>query len=378
MRIILAERGNPRCGYCRENPISQKMPLLELKDVSHAYGSHVVVDVLSFSVEQGSIACLLGPSGCGKTTVLRAIAGFERITAGTIRLNGFTVSSLAGHMPPEQRRIGMVFQDYALFPHLTVEGNIAFGLRELDDNARRAQVDELLTTVGLAGQGGRFPHELSGGQQQRVAIARALAPKPHLLMLDEPFSNLDVDLRERLSLEVRDIIKQAGITAILVTHDQHEAFAVADEIGIMHAGRIQQWDTPYNLYHRPANLFVADFVGKGVFLQGDVLNSHQVKIELGILSGTIPTDCGASCAACGKGCHVSVLLRPDDIVHDDASTMYAEVVSKAFRGAEFLYTLKLPSGAHVLSLVPSHHNHAIGEKIGIRLDVDHVVIYRNQ
>lgn len=229
----------------------------------------------------------------------------------------------------------------------------------------------------LAGQGGKFPHELSGGQQQRVALARALAPKPHLLLLDEPFSNLDVDLRERLSLEVRDIIKQAGITAILVTHDQHEAFAVADEIGIMHQGRIQQWDTPYNLYHRPANRFVADFVGQGVFMQGDVLNPRQVKIELGTLSGSIPTDCGMGCAACGKGCHVSVLLRPDDIVHDDASPTQAEVVSKAFRGAEFLYTLRLPSGVRVLSLVPSHHNHAIGEKIGIRLDVDHVVVFRN-
>ncbi|MBA3902858.1 MAG: ABC transporter ATP-binding protein [Rhodocyclaceae bacterium] len=353
------------------------MPLLELKDVSHAYGSHVVVDAFSFSLEQGTIACLLGPSGCGKTTVLRAIAGFEQVTAGEIRLNGVAVSSPAGHVPPEQRRIGMVFQDYALFPHLTVEDNIAFGLRGIQDAARRSRVDELLATVGLAGQGGKFPHELSGGQQQRVALARALAPKPHLLLLDEPFSNLDVDLRERLSLEVRDIIKQAGITAILVTHDQHEAFAVADEIGIMHQGRIQQWDTPYNLYHRPANRFVADFVGQGVFMQGDVLNPRQVKIELGTLSGSIPTDCGMGCAACGKGCHVSVLLRPDDIVHDDASPTQAEVVSKAFRGAEFLYTLRLPSGVRVLSLVPSHHNHAIGEKIGIRLDVDHVVVFRN-
>ena len=352
------------------------MSLLELKNISHAYGDHAVVSDLSCALEQGAIGCLLGPSGCGKTTVLRAIAGFERISRGEIHLNGRVVSSSALHLPPEQRRIGMVFQDYALFPHLSVADNIAFGLRDTGEAERRARVGELLVTVGLSGAGSKYPHELSGGQQQRVALARALAPKPHLLLLDEPFSNLDVDLRERLSLDVRDILKQSGITASLVTHDQHEAFAVADEIGIMHEGRIQQWDTPYNLYHRPVNRFVADFVGQGVFLQGDVLNAHEVRIELGTLAGSIPTDCSVGCAACGKDCRVSVLLRPDDVVHDDAAATQAEVVAKAFRGAEFLYTLKLPSGVRVLSLVPSHHNHAIGEKIGIRLDVDHVVTFQ--
>ena len=353
------------------------MPLLELRNIFHAYGSDAVVSDLSCVLEPGVIGCLLGPSGCGKTTVLRAIAGFEPIYSGEIHLNGVVVSSPGRNLAPEQRRIGMVFQDYALFPHLSVAGNIAFGLRDASEAERRARVEELLVTVGLCGAGGKYPHELSGGQQQRVALARALAPKPHLLLLDEPFSNLDVNLRERLSLEVRDIIKQSGITAILVTHDQHEAFAVADEIGIMHEGRIQQWDTPYNLYHRPANRFVADFVGQGVFVQGDVLNRHEVKIELGRLAGNIPVDCGLGCAACGKDCRVSVLLRPDDVVHDDAFGTQAEVVAKAFRGAEFLYTLKLSSGVRVLSLVPSHHNHAIGEKIGIRLDVDHVVVFRN-
>ncbi len=354
------------------------MALLELKDVSHAYGSHLVVDALSFSLEQGCIGCLLGPSGCGKTTVLRAIAGFEHVSRGEIRLNGTVVSSPARHVPAERRRIGMVFQDYALFPHLSVADNIAFGLREMPETGRRTRVAELLATVGLASQGSKFPHELSGGQQQRVALARALAPRPNLLLLDEPFSNLDVDLRERLSLEVRDILKASGITAILVTHDQHEAFAVADEIGIMHEGRIQQWDSPYNLYHRPANRFVADFVGQGVFLPGSVRNAHEVQMELGTLKGNIPPECTMGCDACGQGCQVAVLLRPDDIVHDDAATTQAEVVAKAFRGAEFLYTLKLPSGVRVLSLVPSHHNHAIGEKIGIRLDVDHVVVFRTQ
>ncbi|MBV6474849.1 MAG: Spermidine/putrescine import ATP-binding protein PotA [Rhodocyclaceae bacterium] len=353
------------------------MPLLEIKHISHSYGRQAVVRDLSCALDQGAIGCLLGPSGCGKTTVLRAIAGFEPVQSGEIRIGGATVSSPSAHVPPEQRRIGMVFQDYALFPHLSVADNVAFGLQKSVAAARRARVDELLATVGLAGAAAKYPHELSGGQQQRVALARALAPKPDLLLLDEPFSNLDVDLRERLSLEVRDILKQSGITAILVTHDQHEAFAVADEIGIMHEGCIQQWDTPYNLYHRPANRFVADFVGQGVFMRGEVLNAREVEIELGRLAGRIPTDCSAGCQACGKNCRVDVLLRPDDIVHDDAAATQAEVVAKAFRGAEFLYTLQLPSGQRVLSLVPSHHNHAIGEKIGIRLDVDHVVVFRN-
>jgi len=223
---------------------------------------------------------------------------------------------------------------------------------------------------------GQYPHELSGGQQQRVALARALAPRPELLLLDEPFSNLDVELRERLSLEVREIIKASGATAVLVTHDQHEAFAMADEIGVMHEGRIQQWDSAYNLYHRPANRFVADFVGEGVFLPAKVLGSRRVEFELGVLEGDVPNACQIGCDACGKGCLTDILLRPDDVMHDDNAPTQAEVVHKAFRGAEILYTLRLASGRKVLALVPSHHNHALGERIGIRLDVDHVVAFQ--
>ena len=351
------------------------MSHLNLDRIDLAFGKHLVVRQLSLSLEKGRIGCLLGPSGCGKTTVLRCIAGFERVAAGSIRLDGALVSTPTHMLPPERRRIGMVFQDYALFPHLSVADNIAFGLRGEDAASRRQRVDALLALVGLSGQGGKFPHEMSGGQQQRVALARALAPRPSLLLLDEPFSNLDVELRERLSYEVRDIIKATDTTAILVTHDQHEAFAVADEIGIMHEGRIQQWDTPYNLYHRPANRFVADFIGQGAFLRGRVLDDKRVQVELGVLNSSTPLVCGENCAACAHGSEVDVLLRPDDIVHDDASPLVAEVAHKAFRGADILYTLRLGSGARVLSLVPSHHNHAIGEHIGIRLDVDHVVTF---
>jgi iron(III) transport system ATP-binding protein len=328
-----------------------------------------VVRELSLRLDAGHIGCLLGPSGCGKTTVLRLIAGFETVDAGEIRLDGVAVSWPGGQVPPERRRVGMVFQDYALFPHLTVEANIAFGLHRWPKAQQAARVGELIALVGLDAHAKAHPHELSGGQQQRVALARALAPKPALLLLDEPFSNLDVDLRERLGLELRQILKREHTTAILVTHDQQEAFAIADEIGVMHEGRIQQWGDAWRLYHQPANRFVADFIGQGVFLPGTVLNSHQIEIELGILDGVVPGDCP-------RGCPVDVLLRPDDIVHDDASPLRAEVVHKAFRGASILYTLRLPSGGTALALVPSHHDHAVGERIGIRLDVDQVVAFR--
>jgi iron(III) transport system ATP-binding protein len=352
------------------------MAQLELNGVVQRYGAHTVVDGVDFRLEAGSIACLLGPSGCGKTTLLRCIAGFEDIAGGEIRLHGQVVSRPGQRVSPEKRRIGMVFQDYALFPHLTIEQNVAFGLGRNPTEDAQQRVRQLLATVGLHGQDSKYPHELSGGQQQRVALARALAPRPELILLDEPFSNLDVGLRERLSVEVREILKREGSTAIMVTHDQHEAFAMADEIGIMYEGRIQQWDVPYNLYHRPANRFVADFIGQGVLVVGTVGDHNSVRMELGTLISDTPVECNETCSACDNGCQVDVLLRPDDIVHDDNSPVQAEVLHKAFRGADILYTLRLDSGSEVLSLVPSHHNHALGEKIGIRLDADHVIAFK--
>ena len=339
-----------------------------VRSLEHAYGANRVVRGLDFTLAAGRIGCLLGPSGCGKTTVLRCLAGFEPLIGGSIALSGRTVSEPGRLVPPEARRIGMVFQDYALFPHLTVAGNVGFAFGRRPGAQERARIVDLLALIGLAAAANAYPHELSGGQQQRVALARALAPEPDLLLLDEPFSNLDIDLRERLSLEVRAIIKESGTTAILVTHDQHEAFALADEIGIMHDGRIEQWDTAYNLYHRPATRFVADFVGQGVFLRGVLAGEHTLVTELGELDTTLP-------APVVEGGAVDLLLRPDDILHDDASPWHAEVAAKAFRGADFLYTLTLASGTRVLSLVPSHHDHAIGEKIGIRLAIDHVVAF---
>jgi iron(III) transport system ATP-binding protein len=274
----------------------------------------------------------------------------------------------------------MVFQDYALFPHMDVSKNIGFGIHKLPAHERRTRVREVLQLVDLEKHAHSFPHELSGGQQQRVALARALAPKPKLLLLDEPFSNLDVDLRERLALELRNILKAAGATALFVTHDQLEAFAIGDRIGVVHAGHLHQWADAYTLYHRPATRFVADFIGHGVFMHA-LVELHQ---ENGSTHKHVVTPLGEL-----HGIHqqeqdrltlgpCDILLRADDIVHDDASEVQARILNKAFRGNEFLYTLELRSGDTVMAHVPSHHDHSIGEWIGIRPEVDHVVTFASQ
>jgi iron(III) transport system ATP-binding protein len=332
------------------------------------------VDGVSLGLRAGDIGVLIGPSGCGKTTLLRAVAGLERASSGSITLQGETVSDGLHHMPAEERRIGMVFQDYALFPHLDVGRNVAFGIHRLPRAERDHRVAEVLKLVGLDGMQSRFPHELSGGQQQRVALARALAPNPRLLLLDEPFSNLDVDLRERLAHEVRAILKAAGATALFVTHDQLEAFAIGDVIGVMHEGHLHQWDDAYALYHRPATRFVAEFIGHGVFAPAQIRlvgNEVSVQTPLGALKDV--DECPLPSAYEAGLC--DVLLRADDIVHDDHAPVKAQIIRKAFRGSEFLYTLRLTSGETLMTHVPSHHNHAVGEWIGIRAEVDHVVTF---
>ena len=225
--------------------------LLDVRSLSCGYQNQVIVSSLDFSVGEGEIACLLGPSGCGKTTVLRAVAGFSPVFGGEISLEGKTISSAEFTLVPEKRGMGMVFQDYALFPHLTVGENIRFGLGKTAGRNQKQRIVEMLDLVRLPDLSKRYPHELSGGQQQRVALARALAPQPKLLLMDEPFSNLDTDLRQQLSIEVKDILKQQGIAAIVVTHDQQEAFAIGDKVGILADGELQQWGSPQELYHHP-------------------------------------------------------------------------------------------------------------------------------
>ena len=338
---------------------------------------HDAVQGVSLALAKGQIGVLIGPSGCGKTSLLRAVAGLERLAGGRLTMDGRLLAGGATHVPAEARRIGMVFQDYALFPHLNVRDNVAFGVRDLPRAAREQRVGQVLELVGLAHAARRAPHQLSGGQQQRVALARALAPQPQLLLLDEPFSNLDVDLRERLAHDIRAILQQAGTTALFVTHDQIEAFAIGDVIGVMHQGRLEQWDDAYTLYHRPATRFVADFIGHGVFTPARIIataDGPRVQTPLGALADA--AECPLPSAYPDGEC--DVLLRADDIVHDDAAPVKARIERKAFRGSEFLYTLRLASGERVLAHVPSHHDHLVGEWIGIRAVVDHVVTFARE
>ncbi len=355
---------------------------IEHASIRYPGAAEPAVRDVSLALGRGEIGVLIGPSGCGKTSLLRAMAGLERLAAGRITIDGEVLTDAAAgvHVAPEARRIGMVFQDYALFPHLSVEANVDFGIRHLGPAQRRARVAEVLALVGLADAAKRSPHQLSGGQQQRVALARALAPNPRLLLLDEPFSSLDVDLRERLAQELRAILKQAGTTALFVTHDQMEAFAVGELIGAMHDGRLDQWGDAATLYRYPATRFVADFIGQGVFAPATIVLEKQASD--GGAARVVRTPIGdlrdvAGCPAPDtypEG-RCDVLLRATDVVHDADAPLQARLEDKAFRGAEFLYSLRLASGEAVLARVPARHDHRVGEWIGIRPEVDHLVTF---
>ena len=258
-------------------------PLLKLNNISSSYDFQPILKQLSLSIEPGEIAALLGPSGCGKTTVLRAIAGFVDLDSGDVSLNGEHLASAQHSMPPEHRGIGIVFQDYALFPHLSVFENLAFGLDALDTKRRKERVSDMLDLVGLTDKQDLYPHQLSGGQQQRVALARALAPRPSLLLLDEPFSNLDTELRQQLASEVRSILKRARISALIVTHDQREAFTVADKMGVLMGGEIQQWGTPSELFYQPSSLAVAKFVSPGTEVNVRLHDHRTIDTPFGLI-----------------------------------------------------------------------------------------------
>lgn len=344
------------------------MSNLQINQLYACHDATQVLNGLNLELSEGEIGCLLGPSGCGKTTLLKTIAGLHSITDGAIELGNQIVSDSQIHIPTEKRHVGMVFQDYALFPHMTVFDNIAFGLTNLNRTAQKQRIQSLLQLVGLEHTAKRYPHELSGGQQQRIALARALAPKPKLLLMDEPFSGLDIELRETLAREVRSILKAEGITALMVTHNQNEAFAIADSIGVLKDGKLLQWDTPYNLYHQPSHPFIADFIGQGSLISGTVCDCRQVHTELGQLKAHLPFG-----VVTGEA--VRVLVRPDDILHDDESDWKLEVVNRAFRGSHFLFTLKLPNNEKVLCMSQSHHDHAIGSRIGIKLEMDHAIVF---
>ena len=345
--------------------------ILSISELCLSYDNERVLNDIDIDVNPGELICILGPSGSGKTTLLRAIAGFLPVTKGSIDIKGQRVSEVNNIIPPNERSVGVVFQDYALFPHLTVQENIEFGLSKLpkaEKHDRALQYMQIMDIVMLAN---KYPADLSGGQQQRVAIARAVAPQPDLLLMDEAFSSLDPTLREQVARDVRQIIKKLGLTAILVTHDQQEAFAFADKIVVVANYCVQQFSSAYDLYHKPNTFFVAKFIGEGAFIEGTVFEKEQAwyaKTALGILplpGNTYMPDVP-----------VKLLLRPDDVLHDYASVTKAVIEEKHFRGAFIRYQLRLPaSNETVLCFAPSHHNHGVGETFGIRAEVEHVICF---
>jgi iron(III) transport system ATP-binding protein len=339
---------------------------LEISDICLSYSEKTVIQNLSLQLKRGQIGCLLGSSGCGKTTLLRSISGFEKVSSGEIKLADKSVSSNKFHTSPEKRQVGMVFQDFALFPHLSIRDNICFGLHQLHKQDQQSRVDEMLTMINLNQYAERFPHELSGGQQQRVALARAIAPQPDILLMDEPFSSLDSELREQIASDVRQLLKQNNITALLVTHDQNEAFAMADRVGVMHQGKLLQWDTPYDLYHQPKTPYVANFIGEGSIISLKTNSQNQLVTELGNIQ---------SAKNLKPETRYDILIRPDDILYSADSHNKLEIIDKRFRGSDYFYQLKLSDGQKILCVTPSHIDFDIGEYLPVIQDLEHLVIF---
>ena len=343
------------------------MSLLELVAVTRRYrrGQPPAIDAVTLGVSRGEILALLGPSGSGKTTLLRLIAGFEHPDSGTVAIADRLVASATVAVPPEERGVGIVFQGYALFPHLTAEGNVGFGLHTLDTRRREARVSELLELVGLPAFARRYPHELSGGQQQLVALARALAPSPAVLLLDEPFSNLDADLRGEMRRDVENILRTTGTTVVFVTHAQDEAFAIADRVGVLNHGRLEQLGTPEDVYHRPATPFVAEFVGSAIFVPG-VVDAGGLVTPV----GTFP-----AVGAGAVGTRVDVMIRPDDVTFAPDADGAAVVVDREFHGTETVYCLELSNGRRLYSSQPSWAAAAVGDRVRIEVRLEHVVTF---
>ena len=341
-----------------------------VRGLSQNFAGHQVLKAVDFDLPIGKIACLLGASGSGKTTLLRTLMGFEKLSAGCVSMEGRILDDGIRSVPAHQRGIGMVFQEPALLGHLSVAKNIAFGLHRQSKSETQARVAHLLELIGLSGLAERYPHQLSGGQQQRVALARALAPRPQLLLLDEPFASLDAHLRLQLAQDVRALLENEGVSAIMVTHDQAEAFAFADVLGVLQNGELAQWANPYDVYHQPASRALAEFVGQGVWVHGQAVDAHTVTLPLGQYVSE-------RAHGFALGATLDVLLRPDDVVHVEDASLQARVLDKSFRGSDFMYQLALPCGQTVLAQVASHHRHAVGEWIGVQLDLNHLIAFES-
>ena len=340
---------------------------LEIEDVSLSIEGNLILDNLSLNIDEHEIISLIGPSASGKSSLLRIIAGFENISSGKVKLNGLIVDDRSTIVQPQNRNIGIIFQDLALFPHLSCKDNIIFGITNYSEDHKRQRLDRLCNLLDITSIKDKFPHEISGGQQQRIAIARALAPGPEILLLDEPFSALDEELKETLIHDVKNLLKEEKITTIVITHNIKEAFQLSDKIAFLDNKKIIQFDTAYNLYHKPYTKEIANFCGIGSFIKGTVIDSNHVSTILGDLFGDT--------SKYKVGSNVSVMIRPDDIIHDDNSSQSAKVLEKIFFGSNFLYKLELSEGEKIFCYTPSHHNHAINEVIGIKPVIDHLILF---
>ena len=340
---------------------------LEIEDVSLSIEGNLILDNLSLNIDEYEIISLIGPSASGKSSLLRIIAGFENISSGKVKLNGLIVDDQSTIVQPQNRNIGIIFQDLALFPHLSCKDNIIFGITNYSEDHKRQRLDRLCNLLDITSIKDKFPHEISGGQQQRIAIARALAPRPEILLLDEPFSALDEELKETLIHDVKNLLKEEKITTIVITHNIKEAFELSDKIAFLDNKKIIQFDTAYNLYHKPYTKEIANFCGIGSFIKGTVIDSNHVSTILGDLFGDT--------SKYKVGSNVSVMIRPDDIIHDDNSSQSAKVLEKIFFGSNFLYKLELSEGEKIFCYTPSHHNHAINEVIGIKPVIDHLILF---
>ena len=326
---------------------------------------------------QGEIISLLGPSGIGKTTILRTIAGLQKLTNGKIILKGKTLSSNSVHVEPEERNIALSFQDNSLFPNYKVIENINFGKKRLNGNGSSLKSNEIIKLLRIEPILEKFPHQISAGEAQRVSLARSLMSKPDLLLLDEPFSNIDQSLKDEIQVSVKKLLKRINLTTIIVTHDSYEAFSMADKCGIILDQELKQYDVPYNVHHEPNSIEVANFLNKGVFINVKVIDSecavHRLEHpELGEIRGKLSSNFPS-------GSKVKLLLQPEDLIHDDQSKLKLEVVDRKFRGTNFVYTLKTNKGEHLPVFVHSHHihQHEKNEKFGIQspIYIDHLVCF---
>jgi iron(III) transport system ATP-binding protein len=363
---IQAVRSEPAAR--RPERTTRNEPVLELDDVTRSFGAETAVDGLSLSVHEGELLTLLGPSGCGKTTTLRLLAGLDRPDAGIIRVAGERVAGEDRFVPPDERDVGLVFQDFALFPHLSVGENVAYGIQNRSGDGIDRRVEELLDLVNMPSYRDHRPDDLSGGQRQRIALARSLAPEPNVLLLDEPFSNLDVRLRKEMREEVRRILKEAGVTAVSVTHDQEEALSIGDRVAVIHAGRVEQVDRPEVVFEQPESRFVAEFLGQAGFVSGRLEEGH-IDTDLGALH----TDVIEGLDGSYESAEVDVLVRPDDLraAPAEGDEANGRIVHREYTGPSFVYRVELDSG----DVVYCEHNHAdyleLDRPVRVDLTADH-------